>query len=139
MNPIESIVSDWPGIDVGPHRFNAREFTLDSREIGHLHGGRLLDIPFPKRVRDILVEEERAETHHIYPDSGWVSYRVRSDEDIDGALWLLRVSYLYSLTAMRKRDGDHPEVAVVDIDATLAELDLSDELRRVFNEERAAG
>lgn len=134
MNPIESTVGDWPGIEVGPHRFNAREFTLDGREIGHLHGGRLLDIPFTKRVRDILIEERRAQKHHINPDSGWVSYRIRSDDDIDGALWLLRVSYLYHLTAMRKREGD-----AVDIDAALAELNLSDELHDVFDELRTAG
>lgn len=137
MNTIESIVSDWPGIETGPHRFNAREFTLAGREIGHVHGGRLVDIPFVKRIRDVLIEEGRAEKHHVYPDSGWVSYRI-SDEDIDGALWLLRVSYLYHLITLHKREGDHTEGDTVDIDAALADLDVSDALHDVLTEVRPA-
>jgi hypothetical protein len=136
MNPIESGVSEWPGIEVDSHEQGGREFTLDGREIGHVHRGQLIDIPFAKRIRDIILAEERAETHHVLPDSGWVSYRVHSDEDVDGALWLLRVSYLYHLIAIRKRDEEHPG-DTVDIDAELVELDMSDALRDVFSDVRA--
>lgn len=132
MNAIESTVSGWSGIEVEPHRFSAREFALDGTEIGHLHDGRLLDIPFPKRIRNILIEGGRAEKHHIHPESGWVSYSVDGDEAIDGALWLLRVSYLYRLIGMQQRD-EHA-VDPVDIDAELAELDVSSELHDVFEE-----
>ncbi|ELZ06120.1 hypothetical protein C481_01270 [Natrialba asiatica DSM 12278] len=135
-NPIESDTSEWPGVEVESHDRGGREFTLDGREVGHVHRGRLIDIPFAKRIRDILIEEERAEKHHVYPDSGWVSYCVRSDEDIDGALWLLRISYLYHLIAMRKREKDHSAEDAVNIDAVLAELDLSDALEHVFSERR---
>jgi hypothetical protein len=137
-NTIESNVSDCPGINVEPHdRGGGREFTLNGREIGHIHNSRLVDIPFAKRIRDILIEKERAQKHHVLPDSGWVSYYVQSDEDIDGALWLLRISYLYHLSVMQKRAGDHFEGDEVDVDAELNELNLSDELRRVFSELKA--
>jgi hypothetical protein len=136
MNPIESAVSNWPGIEVGSHDRGGREFTLGGREIGHVHGGQLVDIPFAKRIRNILIEEERAEKHHVLPDSGWVSYRVRSDEDIDGALWLLRVAYLYHVVTMRKHEEEHPSGDAVDIDAALTELDVSDAVEHVFNEVR---
>lgn len=132
MNTIEATVSEWPGIEVAPHRFNAEEFTLGGREIGHLHDGHLLDIPFAKRIRDILIEEQRAQKHHIYPDSGWVSYRIRSDEDVDEALWLLRISYLYQLIALRKREGDHSELNAVEQE--LATAEVSDELRAIFED-----
>jgi hypothetical protein len=137
MNPIESNVSEWPGIEVDSHDRGGREFTLDGREIGHIHGSQLVDIPFVKNIRDILIEEERAQKHHVYPDSGWVSYRVHSDEDIEGALWLLRVSYLYHLIVLRKREAEHTGGAV-DIDTELANLDLSDALHYVFSETRTA-
>jgi hypothetical protein len=135
MNSIESTVSNWPGVEVGSHnRGGGREFILDGREIGHVHGSQLVDIPFAKRIRDILIEEERAEKHHVVPDSGWISYRIRADEDIDGALWLLRVAYLYHVLTMRKREGDNPETDAVDIDAALAELGVSNELHDVFSD-----
>lgn len=125
-------------MEVGSHdRGGGREFTLDGREIGHIHRGKLVDIPFAKRVRDILIEEERAEKHHVLPDSGWISYRIRADEDVDGALWLLRVAYLYHVVTMRKRDEEPPVGDAVDIDAALAELDMSDAIDAVFNEVRA--
>lgn len=137
MNPIESTVSAWSGVEVDSHDRGGREFTLDGREIGHVHRGQLVDIPFATRVRDILITEERAEKHHVMPDSGWVSYRVRSDEDIEGALWLLRVAYLYQVITTRKRE-EHSLEDGVDIDAALTELDMSNALEDVFNEVRPA-
>lgn len=137
MNAIESTVSAWSGVKVDSHdRGGGREFTLDGREIGHVHRGKLIDIPFAKHVRDVLIAEKRAEKHHVMPDSGWVSYRVQSDEDIDGALWLLCVAYLYHVTTMRKRE-EHSLEDGVDIDAALTELNMSDTLGDVFDEVRA--
>ena len=136
MNPIESNISKWPGVQVESHDRGGSEFTLDGREVGHIHGSTLVDIPIAKRVRDILIEENRAQKHHVYPNSSWVSYRVHSDKDLDGALWLLRVSYLYHLLTVRKREEEHPEIDVVDVDAELADLDVSDSLHDVFNEIR---
>ncbi|MFH5801935.1 luciferase family protein [Haladaptatus sp. CMAA 1911] len=138
MNSIESSVGDWLGVEVGSHdRGGGREFTLEGREIGHIHRGKLVDIPFTKRIRTVLIEENRAEKHHVMPDSGWVSYRIQSNEDIEGALWLLRVAYLYHVIMMRKREEYSLEDGV-DIDAALIELDMSDTLEDVFSEERAA-
>lgn len=137
MNTIESTVSEWPGIEVEPHDCGGgHEFDLDGREIGHVHPSRLVDIPFAKRVRDIIIPEGRAEKHHVYPESGWISYHVQSDDDIDGALWLLRVSYLYHLVTTQNREGN-PEIDAIDIDAALDELDMSDELCDVFSDVRA--
>jgi hypothetical protein len=42
-------VSSWPGVSVAPHRFGGTEFRVAHHEIGHLHGGRLADLPFPRR------------------------------------------------------------------------------------------
>lgn len=134
MNRIESIISDWPGVTVKSHDRGGREFVLDGQEVGHIHRGQLVDIPFAKHVRDILIEEGRAQKHHVLPDSGWVSYRVRSDQDVDGAVWLLRVSYLYHLIALGKREEEHPARKAIAVDAALAELDMSNALAHVFSD-----
>jgi hypothetical protein len=139
MNPIESTVSAWSGVKVDSHdRGGGREFTLDGREIGHIHRDKLVDIPFTKRIRDVLLKEKRAEKHHVMPDSGWVSYRIQSDEDVDGALWLLRVAYLYHMVTLQKREEEPTTGDTIDIDTALAELDMSYTLEDVFNEVRAA-
>ncbi len=90
---IEVEVSGWPGVEARPHRFNGVEFRVRGHEIGHLHGDALADLPFPKRVREELVSEGRAQPHHVLPETGWTSYRIRGPEDVEGALELFRLNY----------------------------------------------
>ncbi len=44
-------------------------------------------------VRDKLVEEGRAEPHHILPRSGWITFRFRGGRDVESAIELFRLSY----------------------------------------------
>jgi luciferase-like monooxygenase len=90
---IERAVTGWPGVVVAPHRFGGREFRLDRRELAHLHGDSLLDVPFPVTIRRQLVADGRASVHHVLPDSGWVSFQIRVREDIDKAIALIRLNY----------------------------------------------
>ena len=90
---IVAAVASWPGVQSRPHRFGGIEFTVDHREIGHLHGDRLADLPFPKRIRDELVASGRARPHHILPDTGWVSRWIRGPEDIPEVIALFRLNY----------------------------------------------
>src|SRR6266481_4258937 len=75
-------ISAWPNVTVAPHRFGGVEFRVGRRELGHLHGNRLADLPFPVKVREQLVAAGRAESHHVLPESGWVSVRLRRCEDV---------------------------------------------------------
>jgi len=90
---IDLALQSWPGITSQPHRFGGTEYNLGRREIGHLHGDALVDIPFPKKVRNDLVAAGRAEPHHILPDSGWVSIFLRQASDVDRAIDPLRLSF----------------------------------------------
>jgi Family of unknown function (DUF5519) len=90
---IRDEVSAWPNIVAEPHRFGGVEFKVGRREIGHLHGGHLVDLPFPMRVHDELIAAGRVEKHHVLPDTGWVSFRIRTDDDVDRAIELLRLNY----------------------------------------------
>lgn len=90
---IRLIVAGWPGVSVEPHRFGGIEFRVDRRELGHLHGGHLADLPFPRRIRDELIASGRAQPHHVMPDSGWISFRIRTDEDAERAIDLFRLNY----------------------------------------------
>jgi len=87
----------WKGIESHPHRFGGTEFRIGKREIGHIHGDSLVDILFPKKVRDEIVEAGEAEPHHILPETGWVSFYLREDGDIQKAIDLLQRSYQIAL------------------------------------------
>jgi len=86
-------VRSWPGVSVEPHRFGGLEFRVDHHEIGHLHGNRLADLPFPVRVRDELVAAGRASPHHVLPQTGWVSRYITGPEDAPAVVALFRLSY----------------------------------------------
>ena len=87
-------VSSWAGISVHPHRFGGREFQFGDAEIGHVHSNGIVDIPFPRTIRDALIEEHLTEEHHWVPNSGWTTFRMRRELDVEHALWLMRLSYL---------------------------------------------
>ena len=90
---IREAAGRWEGVSAAPHRYGGIEFRLGRREIGHVHRDSLVDIPFPKPVRDALVAAGDAEPHHILPDSGWVSIFLRSEADVERAIRLLQRSF----------------------------------------------
>ncbi len=90
---IEQEVASWEGVSAHRHRFGGIEFRLGKRELGHLHGDALADLPFPRRIRDMLVETGRAESHRFQPQSGWVSKPIAGPEDVDQTIELFRLSY----------------------------------------------
>lgn len=90
---ITNAVTSWAGVTVAPHRFGGVEYVIGRREIGHIHGDQLVDIPFPKKVRDEIVKAGRAQPHHILPETGWVSFYLREENDVEKAVTLLHESY----------------------------------------------
>src|SRR5262249_36009125 len=90
---IRAELERWDGVTVEAHRFGCIEFRVDRREIGHLHGDRLADIPFPKAIRDELVGAGRPQRHHVLRESGWVSRYIRSADDVPDVIALFRLAY----------------------------------------------
>jgi len=90
---IEHEVGGWPGVETRAHRFGGVEFRVRGHEIGHLHGESMADLPFPVKMREELVGAGKARVHHVLPQTGWVSYRIKDEEDVSGALELFRKNY----------------------------------------------
>jgi hypothetical protein len=99
---IANAVASWPGVEAAPHRFGGVEFRLGRRELGHIHGDRIADLPFPRRVRDQLIADGRARRHHVLPDSGWITVSIRSDEEAERAVELFRMAYERAQNARRR-------------------------------------
>ena len=100
-------VTSWNGVASQPHRFGGVEYVIGKREIGHIHGDHLVDIPFPKRIRDELIATRRAQPHHILPDTGWVSFYLKQEADVEKAIALLYESYEI---AMKQKSRNNPVV-----------------------------
>src|SRR6266436_745063 len=94
LKKLEEAVSTWANISVHAHRFGGREFRFGSAEVGHVHNAGVVDIPFPRSVRDALLADSLAEEHNWVPNSGWITFQMRTEEDLSHAVWLMRLSYL---------------------------------------------
>jgi hypothetical protein len=94
LTTLDQEISQWPHVSVHSHRFGGREFLFGKAEIGHIHIGGIVDIPFTRPIHDALLSEGLAENHHWVPNSGWITFRVRNEQDVKHALWLMRLSYL---------------------------------------------
>jgi Family of unknown function (DUF5519) len=46
-----------------------------------MHKGGVVDIPFPRAVRNALLAAGLAEQHHWVPNSGWTTFRIRSERN----------------------------------------------------------
>ena len=86
-------VTAWPGIATETGDFGETDFVVHGRSIGHVHGGRQADIPYPRRIRDELVTAGRTGPHHVHPDSGWTTLYIRNDQDARTTTELLRLNY----------------------------------------------
>jgi hypothetical protein len=96
----------WPGVTMHDHRFGGVEFRVNGREMGHLHGDRLADLPFPKDVGKKIIEEGKASPHHVLPESGWISYYIRDNEDIHGVMELFRLQYERMTSYGKKKNNE---------------------------------
>ncbi|MDH3197430.1 MAG: DUF5519 family protein [Candidatus Krumholzibacteria bacterium] len=118
-------VETWPGVVTAPHQFGAVEFQLDGTEFGHIHRDGTLDVPFVRRLRNPLVAAGAVSRHRWVPNSGWVTLHVESDEDIERAVRLLRLSYLYRLILRPERP-----LGLDDIASEIEGIELPLEARR---------
>jgi len=125
LDKLERELSTWAGVSSRPHRFGAREFRFGTAEIGHIHTGGEVDIPFPRLIHDALLAQDLAEPHRWVPNSGWITFRLRDGADIKHALWLMRLSYLrYEL-----KSATDPQAL---LDKESEELGLSSEIKSLF-------
>ena len=100
---IYQVMMDCREVTAGEHRFGDIEYKLGKREIGHVHGNSRVDIPFPIKIRNEIIEKGEALPHHVLPDSGWVSIYLRNNDDVYKKINLLIRSYEITLQQKVKR------------------------------------
>src|SRR3970040_1463184 len=82
----------WEGVTTQPGRFGSTQFVVGKREVGHVHGDSVVDIPCRKEKCEEWISSGRAERHRFAPGFG-VTVFVRNEEDLKNVLDLLRESY----------------------------------------------
>jgi hypothetical protein len=92
ISAIESAVRRWPDVRIGVHRFGGMGFFFRGKESSHIHGNGLLDCFVGRANRDRLIASGHALPHHVFPRSGWISFWVRDEADVEAALELIRMA-----------------------------------------------
>jgi hypothetical protein len=110
---IREAVLSWPGVEAVPHRFGGTEYRFGRKEMGHVHGDRLADLPLPRKIHDEVIAAGKADPHHVLPDTGWVSCWMTGPHDAAKVIDLFRIQYeRYASSARGRRPGAglHPDV-----------------------------
>jgi hypothetical protein len=89
----------WPGRGSRPSRTASAASSTGSEPAF------LLDVAFPKTVRDELVSAGLAQPHHLLPQSGWVSFYLREEGDVERAVSLLARSYELAREQQARKHG----------------------------------
>ncbi len=97
LDAIEREVLGWPGVwkkrnENGIGGVGVTGYGYGRRQIGHIHHDGVADLQFPRALHGELISSGRAEPHR----GGFaavVSYRIRTPEDVPGAVELFRVNY----------------------------------------------
>jgi hypothetical protein len=96
VEALTASVGTWPGVTIADHSFGGVEFRAGRREIGHVHaqpeGRSFADLPFPKKVRNALIDAGRARPHHVLPDSGWLTVPIRTEGDLEDVVEIFRMN-----------------------------------------------
>ena len=94
VDDIENEVLSWKHVTLQMHKFGGVQFNFCGKELGHIHGNGLLDILFSRKTKSELMLKYPVKEHHVFKDSCWISFQIKTEADKDIAIQLLRLSYL---------------------------------------------
>ena len=93
LDEIEEEVLSWNNTSVNLHKYGGIQFDYKGKEIGHVHSNGLLDVLFSKKSKMDLIKEGRIADHHVLKNSGWISFYIHNQDDVDYAKRLLKMAY----------------------------------------------
>ncbi len=93
LDDIETEVLLWKGTYTSLHKYGGIQFNCNGKELGHIHSNGILDIRFSKKTKTQLMIEGKIAHHHIFKDTGWISFYIKGKEDNEYAIKLLKMAY----------------------------------------------
>lgn len=94
IEALEAAALQLPGVSLARHRYGGLGFVRDGREFAHVHGNGLLDVKLTRECAAQFVAEGRAEPHHVFGPSAWISFQLQAQEDCQNAMVLLHAGFL---------------------------------------------
>jgi RNA polymerase sigma factor (sigma-70 family) len=83
----------WPGVHRAKGHLGSVVLRVGQRELGHLHGDAVADVPLAPWMRDQLTKDTTPEGLQPRHDSGWITVPLETEEAVQQALALLRGNY----------------------------------------------
>ena len=102
IDEVESEVLSWEGTSSSMHKYGGLQFNVKGAEFGHLHSNGLMDVLYSKKQKQQLMEEGRISAHHLFSQTGWISFLIKSESDMKYAINLLRNSYYNKMNISSK-------------------------------------
>jgi len=93
IDAIEDEVLQLQGTDIQLHKYGGTQFNYCDKELAHLHSNGLLDILFSQQLKKELLIQGRIQNHHVFMNSGWISFYIKNESDVAYAIELLRRAY----------------------------------------------
>jgi Family of unknown function (DUF5519) len=96
ISAVEEKAQQLDKVSLGVHRYGGIGFFFRGKEMSHIHGNGLLDCFVGRANRDLLLSETGGVTaHHVFPRSGWISFFVKNQDDVERALELIQIACAY--------------------------------------------
>lgn len=96
ISAVEKQTQRLADVKLGVHRYGGIGFFVRGKEMGHIHGNGLLDCFVGRENRDLLLRASAGvKAHHVFPQSGWISFFVKDRDDVERALELIQIANAY--------------------------------------------
>ena len=90
---LEGWILQHQNVTKAPHRFGGTEYQVEGLEFMHSHGHSYLDIRLSREDQARVLREKKAEHHRFAPQAGWITFRIRSEKDVENAKELIQLAY----------------------------------------------
>jgi hypothetical protein len=125
-------VEQWDGVSTVEKRDGATEFTYDGDDFGHVDDDGSVDLPLSSKLRAALVEAGRTEPHPVYKTSGWTTYWVNVEDDVEDAVKCLRLAYVYYVMKASQEEGKEHMAEGIDLERELDAFGADEQTREVM-------
>lgn len=94
IDEIEAQALRWPGISISTHKYGGLQINCSGKEVGHIHSNGLLDMLLNRKIKaQLMLEDSRVGEHHSFKNTGWISFYMCTETDVNYAMQLLRLGY----------------------------------------------
>jgi hypothetical protein len=83
-------------------------FFIGKKMFMHIHGHGHCDIRLSKSDQEWVLAESKARSHRWAPETGYVTFMVNNEEDLDRAMDLIRISHAHFAGSQGAPPSEHP-------------------------------